>query len=126
MQKVKKTLYNTMMTLMLPLSIILLFGLASHGRTLSWRMIYVTMQQSIVTTILAMAVVGHLTLGFWDFSAGGVVIASAIIGGNLMKLTGLGVFGILFFCVLIAVLLSSLTGFLNNALRVPLLVLTLA
>lgn len=125
MQKVKKFLYNTMMSLLLPVGIMLIFGLASHGRTLSWRMIYVTMQQCIVTAILSMAVVGHLTLGFWDFSAGGVVIASAIIGGNLMKMTNTGVFGIIIFCVLIGVLLSSLTGFLNNKLKVPLLVLTI-
>jgi ribose/xylose/arabinose/galactoside ABC-type transport system permease subunit len=125
MQKLKKFLYNAMMTLILPVAIISIFGIASHGRTLNWRMIYVTFQQSIVTAILSMAVVGHLTLGFWDFSAGGCVIASAIIGGNLMKMTNTGVFGIILFCVLMGVALSSLTGFLYNKLKVPLLVLTI-
>lgn len=125
MQKFKRFLYNTMMTLLLPVAMIVIFGLASKGRTFTWRMIYVTMQQCIVTSILSMAVVGHLTLGFWDFSAGGVVMASAIIGGNLMKMTNTGVFGIVIFCVLMSVALSSLTGFLNNKLKVPLLVLTI-
>ena len=125
MQKLKKILYNIIMTMLLPVGVVLIFGIASRGRTLNWKMIYVTMQQCIVTAILSMAVVGHLTLGFWDFSAGGVVIASAIIGGNLMKMTNTGVIGIVVFCLLLGVGLSSLTGFLNNKLKVPLLVLTI-
>ncbi|MBQ9811409.1 MAG: hypothetical protein IJM52_09640, partial [Spirochaetales bacterium] len=61
----------------------------------------------------------------WDFSAGAVVVASSIIGGNLMKLTNTGIPGMFIFCVLCGVLLSSLTGFLNNKLKVPMLVLTI-
>ncbi|MBR4477899.1 MAG: hypothetical protein IKO96_04625, partial [Spirochaetales bacterium] len=79
----------------------------------------------IVPSILSMAVVGNLTLGMWDFSAGAVVVASSIIGGNLMKLTNTGIPGMFIFCVLCGVLLSSLTGFLNNKLKVPMLVLTI-
>lgn len=121
----KKVLRNILMTALLPCLIILIFGLASHGRTLTARMLLVTFQQCIVPTILSMAVVGNLTLGMWDFSAGAVVIASSIIGGNLMKLTNTGIPGLFVFCVLIGVGMSSLTGFLNNKLKVPMLVLTI-
>jgi len=121
----KKIIKNTLMTLFLPALIILIFALASHGRTLSWGMLSVTFQQSIVPSILSMAVVGNLTLGMWDFSAGAVVVASSIIGGNLMKITGMGIPGMFLFCVLSGVILSSLTGYLNNKLKVPMLVLTI-
>lgn len=121
----KKVLRNILMTALLPCLIILIFGLASHGRTLTARMLLVTFQQCIVPAILSMAVVGNLTLGMWDFSAGAVVIASSIIGGNLMKLTNTGIPGLFVFCVLIGVGMSSLTGFLNNKLKVPMLVLTI-
>jgi hypothetical protein len=53
------------------------------------------------------------------------VLASAIIGGNLMNLTGIGMPGLVLFCVLISIALTSLTGFINNVLRVAVVVLTL-
>lgn len=116
---------NILMTAMLPCLIIFIFGLASHGRTLTVRMLLVTFQQSIVPSILSMAVVGNLTLGMWDFSAGAVVVASSIIGANLMKLTNTGILGLFIFCTLCGVILSTLTGYLNNKLKVPMLVLTI-
>lgn len=123
--KIKRFLFNVVMSLLIPTIIVLIFGIASGGRTLTVRMLYITLQQAIVPSILSMAVVGHLTLGMWDFSAGGVVIAASIIGGNLMKLTNTGVVGLIFFCLIIGIGLSTLTGFLNNKLRVPILVLTI-
>ena len=123
--KTKVIVKNILMTAMLPCLIIFIFGLASHGRTLTSRMLLVTFQQSIVPSILSMAVVGNLTLGMWDFSAGAVVVASSIIGANLMKLTNTGILGLFIFCTLCGMILSTLTGFLNNKLKVPMLVLTI-
>lgn len=123
--KKNNVLKNILMTALLPVLIILIFGIASKGRTLTARMLLITFQQSIVPAILSMAVVGNLILGMWDFSAGAVVVASSIIGANLMKLTNTGIPGLFFFCVLCGVLLSSLTGYLNNKLKVPMLVLTI-
>ena len=121
----KKLIKNILMTALLPALVIFIFGLASHGRTLTARMLLVTFQQCIVPSILSMAVVGNLTLGMWDFSAGAVVVASSIIGANLMKMTNTGIAGMFIFCVVCGMALSSLTGFLNNKLKVPMLVLTI-
>lgn len=123
--KAKKLILNTLFSLALPAFFVFVFGLATHGRTLTLKMMSITFQQSILPSILSMAVVGNLTLGMWDFSAGAVVIAASIIGGNLMKLTNTGIVGLFFFCLLVGVALSTLTGYLNNKLRVPMLVLTI-
>lgn len=123
--KSRNILYRVMMVALLPAAVILIFGILSKGRTLSARMLLITLQQSVKPAIIAMGVIGHVTLGMWDFSAGGVILAASIIGGNLMKLTDTGILGLFVFCLLLGVALSSLTGYLNNKLNVPLLVLTI-
>ena len=124
-ETMKRFIINTLKTLVLPLLVIAIFAVITNGRTLNTRMLMVTLRQSIIPIIISMALIGNMTLGMWDFSAGGVVIAASIIGANLMKLTNTGIPGLVIFCMLSAVLLTTLTGFLNNKLRVPTIVLTI-
>lgn len=123
--KVKRFAINTIKTLILPVLVIALFAALTGGRSLSARMLLVTARQSVMPIIISMALVGNMTLGVWDFSAGGVVLLAAIIGGNLMKMTNTGTAGLAVFCLLIGVAMTTLTGFLNNKLRVPTIVVTI-
>lgn len=124
--KQKRKITNIIMTLIVPIIIIILFGILTGGRSVSLRMFQVTARQSVIPLLVAMGLVGNMSLGMWDFSAGGVMIASAIIGGNLMQLTGTGIPGLIFFCIVIGMVLTTFTGFLNNRLKVPVMVLTIA
>lgn len=124
-KKVKRYAINTIKTLILPVLVIALFAVLTGGRSLSTRMLLVTARQSVMPVIISMALVGNMTLGMWDFSAGGVVLSAAIIGGNLMKLTNTGVVGLVVFCLAIGIAMTTLTGFLNNKLRVPTIVVTI-
>ena len=124
-ETVKRYLLSTLKTLILPILVIVIFAVLTHGRTFNSRMMIVTMRQSIIPIIISMALIGNMTLGMWDFSAGGVVIAASIIGANLMKMTNTGIPGLVIFCMLVAVVLTTLTGYLNNKLRVPTIVLTI-
>lgn len=123
--KVKRFAVNTLKTLILPVLIIALFAVLTGGRSLSARMLLVTARQSVMPIIISMALIGNMTLGMWDFSAGGVVLSAAIIGGNLMKMTNTGTVGLVAFCLAIGVAMASLTGYLNNKLRVPTIVVTI-
>jgi ribose transport system permease protein len=64
-------------------------------------------------------------VGSMNFSAGAVVLCSTLIGGNLTNLTGTGIVGLVAFTMATAILLSALTGFLYNKLRIPSIVLTI-
>jgi ribose transport system permease protein len=66
-----------------------------------------------------------MTLGIMNFAAGGVVLCSLIIGGNLAKMMGLGLAGVIIFCIIFSIVLSGITGLLYNLMRVPALVLTI-
>lgn len=105
--------------------VIALFAVLTGGRSLSARMLLVTARQSVMPIIISMALIGNMTLGMWDFSAGGVVLSAAIIGGNLMKMTNTGIVELVVFCLTIAIAMTTLTGFLNNKLRVPTIVVTI-
>lgn len=112
-------------TMVFPFVVCLFFGIATGGKIFSARSILVILRQSVMPAIIIMAMMPNLSLGMMDFSMGAVVTTSAIISGNLMNMTGTGLPGLIFFALLSAVLLTSLTGFLNNKLRVPILVVAL-
>lgn len=123
--KTKNLLMRTLKTLIFPACVGVFFALATGGRIFTPRSILVILRQSVLPATIIMAMMPNLTLGLMDFSIGAVVIASAIIGGNLMNMTGTGILGLLLFAVASAMLLTSFTGFLNNKLRVPILVIAL-
>ncbi len=123
--KFARALGNTLKTLALPVAVLAVFAVLTEGRSASLRMLYVTLQQSVVPILISMALVGNMTLGMWDFSAGGVILTSAIVGVNLMKLTDTGVAGFVAFTLVVSVLMATLTGFLNNRMKLPTLVLTI-
>jgi len=66
-----------------------------------------------------------MTIGMWDFSAGGVVAVASIVGGGIAKMTGTGIPGMIIFCIIVGVIMSACTGLLYNFMKVPSLVLTI-
>ncbi len=123
--KTKDLLLRTIKTLIFPACVFLLFAVLTKGQIFTSRMMMIILRQSVIPALIIMAMVPNLTLGMMDFSVGAVITLSAITGGILMNATNSGVPGLILFSLLTAVLLTSLTGLLNNLLRVPTLVLTL-
>lgn len=112
-------------TAIFPLIVCVFFGIATQGRIFTRRSILVILRQSVLPALIIMAMMPNLSLGLMDFSMGAVVMATAIFAGNLMNMTGTGLVGLVVFSLVIAVILTSITGFLNNKLKVPLLVVSL-
>ena len=76
-------------------------------------------QLAIAPAILAWGVCFSLKVGMWDFSVGGVVYLSAIMGGNLAIQSGNEVIGVIIFCPLVGAVLGLLTGLVFRYLKIP-------
>lgn len=123
--KTKDILMRVFKTLAFPLVVCLFFGIATGGKIFMRRSILVVLRQSVMPALIIMAMMPNLSLGLMDFSVGAVVTASAIISGHVMNATGTGLPGLLISSILVAIILTSITGFLNNKLKVPILVVSL-
>ncbi len=123
--RIKEYLTLAWKTAVFPAIVFLFLGIATSGRIFTSRSMVVILRQSVLPAIIIMAMMPNLSLGMMDFSIGAVVVTSAIFAGNLMNITNTGYVGLIAFSLIVAVALTSLTGFLNNRLRVPLLVVSL-
>ena len=123
--RVKKYAISTIKTVMIPLIIYIIFVILTKGRMLSMRTVITTLKQSFYPTIICWGIILCMSVGMMNFAAGGLILAATIIGGNLMKLTGTGFLGYVLFTLLIALILSALTGLLYNKMRIPSIVLTI-
>ena len=124
-QNCKRILKNIVISLVIPVSIFIIFAILTEGRTATMRMLTTTIRQSVVPIIICWGLMLNFSVGMVNFSAGAMVLFSGIIGGNLALATGTGVLGIFIFCVVVAATLGAITGFLYKAIRVPSMVLTI-
>jgi ribose/xylose/arabinose/galactoside ABC-type transport system permease subunit len=125
MSKAKDYGLRAIKSLLLPVVVYLVFLVIGNGRFGSAPSMIVIARQSVMPILISFALACNMSVGMWDFSAGAVVVVSAIVGGNLTKMTGLGIPGLIVFCVLTAVILSAFTGVLYNVMKVPSMVLTI-
>lgn len=124
-QKVKKFFLSLLKSLVLPVVVLILFTIMTEGRFFNPRTLMTILKQSIMPIMICWGLMLTFTVGSINFSAGAVVLCSAILGGNLMKLTNSGLLGLIFFTLSVALILSIITGFLFNKMRVPSIVLTI-
>lgn len=123
--KLKKLAGNAAKTMTIPVGMYLIFALLSGGRTASAQMLLTTLRQSVMPIIICFGLMMNMSVGMINFSAGGMMLCAGIIGGNLAKITGTDVLGLVLFTVTICTLLGAITGLMYNAMRVPSIVLTI-
>ena len=119
----KKILIKTVKTLALPVIIYCFFLVVCFNRFSNWNCIYTIFLQSLIPTITAYAVAFGTIAGVFDFSVGARLIISALSGGLLSMNYGMP--GLIIGCFGSSIILAVLTGLLNNAFRIPSLVLTM-
>lgn len=110
-------------TMALPFGIFLFFVLITQGRFYDSVIIRTISRQSVIPILIAMALSFDMIQGTWDFSAGSVVYASAIIGGNIGK--EYGVVGIFISCIAVSLILCLISGILYTFLKIPAIVLSI-
>lgn len=85
----------------------------------------ILLQQAIAPAILAWGLCFQLKVGHWDFSVGAVFLLSAIVGGNLALMLGLGVIGTIILCSMVGLVLGVITGGIYTALKIPSIIVTI-
>ena len=121
----KRMLGNIAISLVIPVGIFVLFAILTGGRTASVRMLSTTIRQSILPIVICWGLMLNMSVGMVNFSAGAMISFASIIGGNLALRTGLGIPGVVLFCMTVTVAIGALTGVLYNLIRVPSMVLTI-
>lgn len=81
--------------------------------------------QSVLSTIIALAIAVPLSGGRWDFSTGTIVVLGGIIGGNLAIRWGAGVIGLMVITIAVCIVLALISGLLYILLRVPTMIVSL-
>jgi ribose/xylose/arabinose/galactoside ABC-type transport system permease subunit len=123
--KVVRFLVNAGKSILLPVLVYVVFAILTKGRIVNTRTLMVILRQSVIPTIICWALVLNITLGVWNFAAGGIVLCALIIGGNFSNMLGMGLPGIILFCIIFSLFLSFVVGILFNIMHVPAIVLTL-
>ena len=119
------------MSLLIPVGLwavfVIAIGIHNHGFDggLIYKQLITTIRQMVQPAIICYGLMLNMSLGMMNFSAGGQMLFAGIIGGTLAKMTGTGVVGLVFFCLLICVAEGAVNGLLYNAMRVPCIVLTI-
>ncbi|HHW49258.1 MAG TPA: hypothetical protein GXX14_11685 [Clostridiaceae bacterium] len=124
MKKLKVNLLKMLKTILLPVIVYLVLLIATGGRFGKPSSLLMVFRLSVIPIMIAYAIGMNMTIGMWDFSVGGIIYASAILGGTLSHKTGTGVWGMFIFIVGIAILFSTLNGILYKLMKIPSLVLT--
>ncbi|WP_342756507.1 ABC transporter permease [Kineothrix sedimenti] len=82
-------------------------------------------QDSVLTTVVALAIAIPLSGGRWDFGPGAIALLGAIIGCNIGMSLHLNVFGILLLCIVSCMVLAFVEGVLYVVLKVPNMIISL-
>lgn len=129
-QKIKRTVFNYLKTLIFPVAMWLLFLIISAcggnvGTFVSGNGFDNIFRMSILPTIVGLAIAVPLSGGRWDFATGSIAMLGAIIGGNVGIMISTNVFVILLCCIVAAVVLTLFEGLLYIVLRVPNMIVSL-
>lgn len=128
--KVKKTALNYLKTLIFPVVMWLVFLIvsAAYGSTgafVSASGFDYIFRQSVMPTIVALAIALPLSGGRWDFATGTIVVLGGIIGGNIGLSISENAAVILLCCIVSAVILAMFEAVAYIFLRVPNMIVSL-
>ncbi|MFV0527100.1 MAG: ABC transporter permease [Lachnospiraceae bacterium] len=120
----KRLLKNTIITILLPLSIYLIFVIANYKGFGNLNTAYTIILQSIIPTITAYAYAFIYISGLFDFTIGSRLIISGLVGGIASAQFGMA--GLILGTLITSIVIALLTGVLNWVCKIPSLILTMA
>ncbi len=114
---------NSLIVIAIPVIVYLIFYLLQPSRFGSLQGIYIMLQQAFIPSILAWGLAFILTMGLYDFSIGGVLVLAAIIGADYGA--RFGFVGLIFGCLLIAIILELINCVAYIYLKIPSMIVTI-
>lgn len=124
MDKVKKTMKNYALSVIVPLLMILLL-LTVSSETRSVKAIISLLRQGFAPAVLGWGVLFNMQVGNWDFSIGARFVLAAILAGNLAMEYQLGVIGMTVLAVVISLGLGMVVGYAYKLLQIPTLIVSI-
>ncbi len=124
-KKFNNKIINMVKAVVIPVTIFVIFGIATGGRTATMQMFFTTLRQAVIPIIICLGIILNMSVGMVNFSAGGMMLCAGIIGGNIALITNTGIAGIVVFSMIITFFEGALTGWLYKKLHVPCIVLTI-
>lgn len=121
MTKVLVKVKNYALSVLAPVIMIALLLLISP-ETRSFDAVISLLRQGFVPTVIGWGVLFNMKVGNWDFSIGARFVLAAIVAGNLAQSTGLGVFGLVLFSLVISIILGFIVGLVYKFLKIPTLI----
>ena len=114
-QKAKRTALGYLKTLLFPVIMWLLFLVitacgGNAGTYVSANGFDYIFRQSILPTVVGLAIVIPLSGGRWDFATGTIAVLGAIIGGNIGVMISENVFVVLLCCIASCIVLALIEG----------------
>ncbi|MGN1095257.1 MAG: ABC transporter permease [Eubacteriales bacterium] len=126
---IKKRLSGYAKTLIFPVLMWLLFAIAAliAGKEYFFSAYIISniFRGSVLSFIVGLAIAIPLSGGRWDFAPGTIATLGGIIGINLGTGWGLNVFGVLFVCIVVCVILALIEAAAYLLLRVPNMIVSL-
>lgn len=127
---VKRLLSNTWKTLIWPVAIFVIFFVATRiysgsGSFGNLSSLETVIKQSILCSLMSLAMSCNMMNGRWDFSIGIITVMSSFIANPYVKPLNMGPYGLILLCVLAAVILCCINGALYLLLKVPALVVSI-
>ena len=129
-QKAKRTALGYLKTLLFPVIMWLLFLVitacgGNAGTYVSANGFDYIFRQSILPTVVGLAIAIPLSGGRWDFATGTIAVLGAIIGGNIGVMISENVFVVLLCCIASCIVLALIEGVIYVFLRVPNMIVSL-
>jgi len=121
---------KALISLSLPIIVFVIFYILQPSRFGDLRSMYMILQQAMLPSVMAWGLFFILTLGLWDFSLGGVMVLSGIVGG-IIGLIGnaispmLGYILMFTISITIGALLCFINGIVYIKLKIPSIVVTI-
>lgn len=114
-----KKIINFLAVFLLPVSFFLVFAIISKGRIANMTMVMSIIQQAVYPTIIAFSIYNIVALGLWDMTAGAIIIAASVIGGNLAYRNGWGLIGMVVIVTVLCIGMALLLCAINLFTRIP-------
>jgi ribose transport system permease protein len=99
-------------------SVIILFAILTHGRSLSARNIEIVFVQSLIITVAALGSLFVAATGNLDLSIGGIIGIASVIGWTASS-GAIHLSVLVFACIATGIVCSCVVGFLNSYLNIP-------
>lgn len=124
MNKIRETIKNYALSVLVPVAMIILLLIVSF-ETRSANAIISLLRQGFAPAVLGWGVLFNMKAGNWDFSIGARFVLGTILAGSLAMNYNMGMTGFVILAIVISLVLSTIVGYAYKLLKIPTLIVSI-